>query len=33
MNYLTLRVCDAPRTIPFELPLTIEPFVIPTPKK
>jgi hypothetical protein len=26
-------VCDAPQTIPFELPLTIEPFVIPTPKK
>jgi hypothetical protein len=26
-------VCEAPETVPFELPLTIEPFVVPTPKK
>ena len=26
-------VCEAPETIPFELPLTIEPFVVPTPKR
>jgi hypothetical protein len=26
-------VCEAPEMIPFELPLTIEPFVVPTPKK
>jgi len=26
-------VCEAPETIPFELPLTIEPFVAPSPKR
>jgi DsbC/DsbD-like thiol-disulfide interchange protein len=26
-------VCEAPESIPFELPLTIEPFQTPTPKK
>jgi len=26
-------VCEAPQTILFELPLTIEPFIVPTPKK
>jgi hypothetical protein len=26
-------VCEAPETFSFELPLTIEPFVVPTPKK
>jgi hypothetical protein len=26
-------VCEAPQTIIFELPLTIEPFIVPTPKK
>jgi len=26
-------VCEAPETVPFELPLTIEPFVVPTLKK
>ena len=26
-------VCDAPQTVPFELPLTIEPFMVPTPRK
>jgi hypothetical protein len=26
-------VCEAPEAVPFELPLTIEPFVVPTPKK
>lgn len=26
-------VCEAPATVPFELPLTIEPFMVPTPKK
>ena len=26
-------VCEAPETVPFELPLTIEPFVAPTSKK
>jgi len=26
-------VCEAPETVPFELPLTIEPFVVPTSKK
>jgi hypothetical protein len=26
-------VCEAPETIPFELHLTIEPFVVPTPKR
>jgi len=25
--------CEAPETVPFELPLTIEPFMVPTPKK
>jgi hypothetical protein len=26
-------VCEAPQTVPFELLLTIEPFMVPTPKK
>ena len=26
-------VCEAPQTLPFQLPLTIEPFMVPTPKK
>ncbi len=26
-------VCEAPEAIPFELPLTIEPFLVATPKK
>ena len=26
-------VCDAPQTVPFELPLTIEPVMVPTPRK
>jgi hypothetical protein len=26
-------ICEAPETVPFELPLTIEPFMVPTPKK
>ncbi len=26
-------ICEAPETVPFELPLTIEPFVVPTPKE
>jgi hypothetical protein len=26
-------VCETPESVPFELPLTIEPFVVPTPKK
>jgi hypothetical protein len=26
-------VCEAPETVAFELPLTIEPFMVPTPKK
>jgi len=26
-------VCEAPATVTFELPLTIEPFMVPTPKK
>jgi hypothetical protein len=26
-------VCEAPEIIPFELPLVIEPFLVPTPKK
>ena len=25
-------VCEAPQTVPFELPLTIEPFMVPTPR-
>jgi len=27
------RVCEAPETVSFELPLTLEPFMVPTPKK
>jgi hypothetical protein len=26
-------VCEAPQTILFELPLIVEPFMFPTPKK
>ena len=26
-------VCEAPEAVPFEVPLTIEPFMVPTPKK
>lgn len=26
-------VRDAPETVPFELPLAIEPFMVPTPRK
>jgi hypothetical protein len=26
-------VCDAPETVPFELPLTIEPFMVPPSRK
>jgi hypothetical protein len=26
-------VCETPETVSFELPLTVEPFVVPTPKK
>jgi len=25
-------VCEAPQTVRFELPLTIEPFMVPTPR-
>ena len=26
-------VCEAPQTLPFQLPLTIEPFMIPASRK